>query len=130
MGLPYTSGVCVKWHNYFRNNLAFLKKKVYLLTLFLCCAASLLLHGAFSSCREWGLFLSCSAWASPGVGFSWCRGQALGCSVVVSLAAPQEMESSQRRDQTRVPSIGRWILNHCTSREVLAIFYIKHTSAL
>ena len=28
------------------------------------------------------------------------------------------MGSSQTRDQTRVPCIGRWILNHCTTREV------------
>lgn len=61
-----TSGVCVKWHNYFRNNLAFfLKKKVYLLyfcaVLHLCCCTGLFLVA------EWGL-LGCGAWASPGVG--------------------------------------------------------------
>ena len=26
--------------------------------------------------------------------------------------------SSPTRDRTRVPCIGRWILNHCTTREV------------
>ena len=132
VGLPYTFGVHVKQHNYFRNNLVFLKKIIYLLyfcaVLHLCCCTGLVLvaeSGVLSS-------LSCGARASPWGGFSWCRAQALGFSVVVnmSLAAPQEMESSQRRDQTRVPRIGRWILNHCTGREVLAIFYIKHTSVL
>ena len=57
--------------------------KVYLLSLFLCCVASLLLHLAFSSCREWGLLFSCGARASPWGGFSGCRAQGLGCSVVV-----------------------------------------------
>ena len=29
------------------------------------------------------------------------------------------MRSSQTRDQTHIPCTGRWILNHCTTREVL-----------
>ena len=33
---------------------------------------------AFSSCGEWGLLSSCSAWASHCSGFSCCRAQALG----------------------------------------------------
>ena len=32
------------------------------------------------------------------------------------------MGSSQTRAQTRVPCIGRWILNHCATREVLPHF--------
>ena len=35
-------------------------------------------------------------------------------------AAPQHVESSQTRDGTRVPCLGRWILNHWTTREVLS----------
>ena len=35
------------------------------------------------------------------------------CSVV-----PRQVESSQTRDQSHVPCIGRWILNHRTTREV------------
>ena len=38
----------------------------------------------------------------------------------MGLAAPWHVWSSQTRDQTRVPCIGRWILNHRTTREVLA----------
>ena len=34
------------------------------------------------------------------------------------LVAPQHVGSSQTRAQTRVPCIGRWILNHCATREV------------
>jgi len=38
--------------------------------------------------------------------------------------APRHVGSSQTRDQTRVPCIGRQILNHWTTREVLAIWKI------
>ena len=34
------------------------------------------------------------------------------------LVAPRHVGSSWTRDRTRVPCIGRWILNHCTTREV------------
>ena len=36
----------------------------------------------------------------------------------VALVALQHVGSFQTRDQTRVPCNGRWILNHCTTREV------------
>ena len=36
----------------------------------------------------------------------------------MALVTPQHVESSQTRDQTGVPCIGRWILNHWTTREV------------
>ena len=42
-----------------------------------------------------------------------------GSVVVLSgLVALRHVESSQTRDQTRVPCIGRWILNHWTTKEV------------
>ena len=41
--------------------------------------------------------------------------QWLGCTGFVALWL---VGSSQTRDQTCVPCIGKWILNHCTSREV------------
>ena len=44
----------------------------------------------------------------------WCTG----------LVAPWHVGSSQTRDRTRVPCIGRWILNHCTTREVPISFLI------
>ena len=40
----------------------------------------------------------------------------------MGLVAPRHVESSQTRDQIRVPCIGRQILNHWTTREVLEIF--------
>ena len=67
---------------------------------------------AFLYCGEWELLSS-----SRG-GFS-CRGaQALGLAYP-GLAAPQHVESFQTRDQTHVPCIGRQILIHCTTKEVL-----------
>ena len=42
----------------------------------------------------------------------WCRG----------LVAPWHVESSWTRARTHVPWIGRRILNHCTTREVLLVF--------
>ena len=37
------------------------------------------------------------------------------------LVAPQHVGSSRTRDRTRVPCIGRRILNHCATREVLLV---------
>ena len=38
------------------------------------------------------------------------------------LVAPQHVASSQTRAQTRVPCIGRRILNHCATREAPELF--------
>ena len=38
-----------------------------------------------------------------------------------SLAVLRHVGSSRTRDRTHVPCIGRWILNHCATREVLKI---------
>ena len=47
----------------------------------------------------------------------WCRG----------LVALWHVESSWTRAQTRVPCIGRRILNHCATREALIPFYCQIT---
>ena len=39
------------------------------------------------------------------------------------LVAPQDVRSSRTRAQTRVPCIGRQILNHCTTREAQFLFF-------
>ena len=51
------------------------------------------------------------------IGFRTCGLQAqwLWC---VCLVGPQQVGSSQTRDQTHVPCIGRWILNHRTTMDV------------
>ena len=94
--------------------------------------------GGFSCCGAWAL----GAWASvvAARGLSSCRMQALECTGFSScgvwaqqlqctgsgaqaqqlwragLVAPWHVGSSRTRDRTRVPCIGRRILNHCTTR--------------
>ena len=69
-----------------------------------------------------GGHLYCSAQASHGSGFSFCRASALGmwASVVVvhSWVSLQHMGSSWTHDWTSVPHTGRQILNHWITREV------------
>ena len=48
----------------------------------------------------------------------WCTG----------LVAPRHVRSSWTRDRTCVPCIGRRILNHCATREVLCGCYFKTLS--
>ena len=50
-------------------------------------------------------------------------------SVVVAhgLAAPRHVRSSWTRAQTRVPCIGRRILNHCATREAPEYTFLKGT---
>ena len=103
-------------------------------------AGSLLLHAGFLSCGKWRLLFN---WHSHCSAFSCCGAQTLGCvgsvvtthglwriwaSVVVctGLVVPQHVGSFQTRDQTCVPCIGRWTLNHCTTREVPKLnFWLK-----
>ena len=70
--------------------------------------------------------LSCGVWASHCGRFSYCGAPSLGRR---GLVAPWHVGSSQTRDQTPVPCIGWWILNHWTPREVpkgliLCVFYL------
>ena len=93
------------------------------------CAGSSLLRGLFSSCSGQGLLSSDSGQASHCDGFSCCRAQAPGHAGFSShhtcvqqlwhmgLSAWRHVGSFQSRDQC-VPCIGRWILNHWTTREV------------
>ena len=43
----------------------------------------------------------------------------------MGLVAPWHVESSRTRARTHVPCIGRWILNHCVTREVLLLNILK-----
>ena len=89
---------------------------------------------AFSSCGKRGLLfvavrgfslqwlLLLRSRGSRRAGFSTCGSRALQCRLsscgTRALVAPRHVGSSRTRDRTRVPCIGRWILNHCTTREV------------
>ena len=39
--------------------------------------------------------------------------------------APRHVGSSRTRARTRVPCIGRWILNHCATREVPRMIFLR-----
>ena len=87
---------------------------------------------AFSSCSERGLlFIAVVSLVVehglqqlPHTGFSSWGSQALEQSLCsCGLAASWHVESSLTRDQTRVPCIGRQILTHCATREILCIFF-------
>ena len=48
----------------------------------------------------------------------------------MDLVASQHMQSSRTKDQTYVPCIGGWILNHWTTREVpIFCFILLYTKA-
>ena len=87
--------------------------------LFAAHGLSLIVSAEYSLLRQagfpWGGFSHCRAQYSL-----WCGLQQLWCIVLLAL---QHMESSCNRDQTSVPCIGRWILNHWTIREVHAFTF-------
>ena len=78
-----------------------------------CGASSRLWCTGFS--LQWLLLLQSTG--SRCAGFSSCgtRAQQLW---LTGLVAPWHVGSSQTRHRTHVPCIGRWILKHCTTREV------------
>ena len=48
----------------------------------------------------------------------WALDSSLNSLVHRGLADPRHVRSSGTRDRTRVPCLGRWVLNHWTTREV------------
>ena len=66
---------------------------------------------AFSRFSEWGLLSTCSAWLPLGSTGSRHTG----------LAASWHVGSSGTRDRNCVPCLGRCILLHCTTGEVLQL---------
>ena len=82
------------------------------------CVGSLLLHGGCSSLQ----------WASHCGGFYCCGARAPGtrASVVVAhgISCSRHVGSSRNRARTRVPCIGRRILNHCATREAPCISFL------
>ena len=103
------------------NCFLFLKVFIYLLLLLF----YFWLHWLFVAVPN--TFSRCLVWASHCSVFSCCRAWALGyvsfssCVTQTGLVYLQQVESSQTRDQTHVPCIGRWSLNHRTIREVQMI---------
>ena len=87
---------------------------------------------AFSSCSG-SPALRCGAQASRRSGFC-CKARAPGAQAATtvsvrarwpwgpSLVAPWPVGSSQIGDRNHNLCIGRWVLTHCTIREVLSLF--------
>ena len=89
------------------------------------CTGSLLLYTGFLQLQRTGTSL---LWWCRG--FSCCRAQVLSScmgsgDVVPRLSCLRHVESSWIRNWTRVPSIGRRIPTHCTTRKVLFKYYLS-----
>ena len=104
-----------------------------LLICFWLCRVSCCMLAFFSCCKR-ELPSSCGARASYCGGFSCCGAWALGAwaqclwQVGTSLVypfSPQMVESSQSRDRTPILCTDRWILNHCTTREILQVHILN-----
>ena len=78
-------------------------------------------YEGFLQLRQAGATLHRGARASHFRGLSYCGAQAPDAQAQqvwpTGLAAPRHVGSSQTRARTRVPCIGRRILNHCATRE-------------
>ena len=114
--------------------LFFLKKVQLFIYLFIFgCVGSLFLCEGFLQLRWAGATLHCGAQASHCRGLSRCGAQAPDSQAqwlwLTSLVVSRHVGSSQTRAQTRVPCIGRQILNHGATREaptaLLILTYIQ-----
>ena len=82
-----------------------------------------------SCCDKWGLISSCGTQASHCGGFSCCRALA-GCAASVvgahGLSCPTACGIFLDQGPTCVPCIGRWILNHWTTKKSsFAAFHVN-----
>ena len=97
----------------------------YYFFIFSCVVSSFLCKG-FLQLWQAGATLHRGARASHYRGLSCCGAQAPGVQAqqlwLTGLVAPWHVGSSQTRARTRVPCIGRQILNHCATREALKLF--------
>ena len=101
-------------------------KFIYLFT-FDCIGSSFLCKG-FLQLRRAGATLHRGARASHCHGLSHCGAQAPDAQAQqlwrTGLVAPWHVGSSQTRARTRVPCIGRRILNHCATRKARQCFIL------
>ena len=82
----------------------------------LTCGARALECAGFSSCSAWAQQLWRAGSRAHGLQQLWHTG----------IVAPRNVGSSRTRDRIRVPCIGRRILNHCVTREVLICILIHN----
>ena len=108
---------------------------IYFIYLFLATLGLHCFRWAFSSSGERGLLFIVMRMLLIAVAslVGEHRLQACGLQQLwpMSLVAPRHVGSSSTRDQTRVPCSGRWILNHCVTREVpLVPFLVLYSCPL
>ena len=98
----------------------FLIYYLFIIFIFGCVGSSFLCEG-FLQLRRVGATLHRGAWASHYRGLSCCGAEAPDAQAqqlwLTGPVAPRHVGSSQARARTRVPCIGRQILNHCATRE-------------
>ena len=134
--MPILKRVEMKAKKVIQDNDFFLTLSIYLF-IFGCVGSSLLRTGFLQlRCVGFSLRWLLLLWStgSRHMGFSSCGTWAQQLWLVGSraqaqqlwrtgLVAPQHVGSSWARARTRVPCIGRWILNHCTTREVPTMMF-------
>ena len=109
----------------------------YILFMYVCMYVCMAVLGlrfcarAFSSCGKRGpLFIAVRGPLT--ITASRCRAQAPDAQAqqlwLTGRVAPWHVGSSQTRARTRIPCIGRRILNHCATREALQSFLIEFIS--
>ena len=79
--------------------------------------------------RLFVLGLCCNTWASL-LGSTGSRARRFSCDMWASFPSSMWVFSSLTRDQTCISCLGRWTINHWTTREVpeLDPFWISHIS--
>ena len=117
------NGIISEHFFFFLNEFAsffFLILFIYLFIIFGCVGSSPLCEG-FLQLRRVGATLHRGARVSHCRGLSRCGAQAPDAQAqqlwLTGPVAPWHVGSSQTRARTRVPCIGRQILNHCATRE-------------
>ena len=104
---------------------------IYLLLFIYGCVGSSFLCEGFLQLQQAGATLHRDARASHYHGLSCCGAQAPDAQAqqlwLTGPVAPRHVGSSQTRTRTRVPCIGRQILNHCATREARDVTFESRT---
>ena len=107
----------------------FLKNYLFIYLFIFGCVGSLFLCKGFLQLRQAGATLHHGVQASHHQGLSCCGAQTPDAQAqqqwLMGLVAPWHVGSSQTRARTRVPCIGRQILNHCATREAPSSHFLK-----
>ena len=102
---------------------------LFIIFIFGCVGSSFLCEG-FLQLRRVGATLPCGARASHYRGLSCCEAEAPDAQAqqlwLTGPVAPRHVGSSQTRARTRVPCLGRRILNHCATREAPCVTFIPN----